>query len=172
MATGLAWGGYKYERRRISNHLKENDVENFVALTGDLHAYLAGYLQVNYEDSTRDPSVNPLADPDNRVGIELMAPAVTSINLSDQVPVETTSAHIEATEAAIKATNPHVDLFDGYRWGYSVVEIMSRDCLYLAYSVDKLDGSPDAEKELVAVRRVPEGENRLEEHDNIESSIR
>lgn len=63
---------------------------------------------------------------------------------------------------AVRSENRHLDLFDPYKWGYAVVELTDDACTYRAYSVDRLDDSPDAEKELVAVRRVPEGEVVIE----------
>lgn len=157
-----AWGGFEHERNAIATRIRDAGVDNFVALTGDLHAYLAGYMQVSYENPSEDPSTNPLADPANRVGVELMTPAITSINLTDQFPGDPQPGQDEATETAVQSENRHLDLFDPYKWGYSVVEFTDDACTYRAYSVDRLDDSPDAEKEPVAIRRVPEGEVAIE----------
>jgi alkaline phosphatase D len=43
------------------------------------------------------------------------------------------------------------------------VEFTREDCVWTAYSVDKTENSMDAERELVARYRVPEGEVELQD---------
>lgn len=42
------WDGYDAERRDLMAHLKTNSVKNVVALTGDLHSFLAGTVSDDY----------------------------------------------------------------------------------------------------------------------------
>jgi alkaline phosphatase D len=59
--------------------------------------------------------------------------------------------------------NPHIEFFDSHNWGYSVLEFTPEECTYAAYSVDKTDNSPDADRELLVAYRVPEGVVDLED---------
>lgn len=68
------------------------DVENFITLTGDMHSYLTGYQRVDpkgYKDLLTIPFPNSaFADCQSRrsaVGIELMTPGVTSVNIAEKI---------------------------------------------------------------------------------------
>jgi alkaline phosphatase D len=45
------WDGYNAERKDLMKHLKDNNIKNVVALTGDLHAFLAGTVNDDYQAS-------------------------------------------------------------------------------------------------------------------------
>ncbi|WP_129116453.1 alkaline phosphatase D family protein [Halegenticoccus tardaugens] len=155
-----AWDGFEHERRHIMGELDRNGVENFVALTGDMHSYVAGYLQHDYE------TLAPLQE---RLGVEFMTPAVTSANLKEVLGLPGGRAEEEAIEATVRSQNPHVEFFNSHRWGYSVVEFTPDDCTYRAYSVDKSVDAADAPRELLRVLRVPSGEYEI--HDETDDPL-
>ena len=68
------WDGYQQERNTILNAVKHGDIKNFVALTGDLHTFLAGYLKTEFS--------NPF---ESHVGIELMVGSITSANFAEEI---------------------------------------------------------------------------------------
>ena len=45
------WDGFDAERQDLMNFLKSNNIENVVALTGDIHAFYAGDVRDNYRAS-------------------------------------------------------------------------------------------------------------------------
>jgi len=160
-----AWDGYRTERRGILSGFDEAGVENLLALTGDMHSYLAGYLLGDYGfgsdgGGSSGDSESPSEDAD-RVGIELMAPAISSDNLveSGQLP------DTEAVVAGLQAVNPHVEWFDSDHWGYATVKITRDEAVYSAYAVDRERDSADAPKRLLRRYRVPSGSIELERVD-------
>jgi len=43
------WDGYNSERKALMRHLRENGIGNVVALTGDIHAFLAGTVSDDFD---------------------------------------------------------------------------------------------------------------------------
>ena len=174
------WDGYGDERRLITATLAASDVSNFVTLTGDMHCYVAGYQQTEYRDALSGLLDGVLSDDDanadgpmidSRAGVEFMTPAMTSVTIAEAVgasdgPVRNLTRRL--LRWAVRAQNPHIRFFDSHHWGYSVVEFTPDDCTYTAYSVDKTVNSPDAEKDVVAALRVPEGRVEIEERDELD----
>jgi hypothetical protein len=60
------WDGYQYKRQQIISALKQADVDNFVAITGDLHSFTAGYLYENFDSLNNAPE--PAPDPPSAPG--------------------------------------------------------------------------------------------------------
>jgi alkaline phosphatase D len=150
-----SWDGFQYERWELMQFLKDEDPDNFVALTGDLHASLAGYMKEGYGE------IDWQWDYD-RVGVELMTPAVTSVNAADVIDFPG-SWDEDALEWITKDQNEHMQYVNWYQQGYSVVEFTPEETRYTVYGVDKEVDSADADREVLADYRVPEGEIELEE---------
>jgi alkaline phosphatase D len=157
------WDGYTRERMQITERIGAADVDNFVTLTGDMHAYVAAYQQTSYPG--RVGGGEGVAQGD-RIGVEFMTPAITSLNVAEALHL-TRGWRKRLTEPIlswlIPLMNPHFDFFDAHNWGYSVVEFTPDDCTYVGYAVDKTVNSPDAEREVVVAYRVPDGAVELEE---------
>jgi alkaline phosphatase D len=162
-----AWDGYSGERSAILQQFAEHGMRNLVALTGDLHCYMAAYLKTDYNRRSNLPGRN-------LVGVEFMTPAVTSSTLidfllaalepADRVALQTAEARQPSRfyfENLAKATNPHIHFFNGQAWGYSIVEFTPRDCTYSAYSVDTSVNSATAAKRLIRQIRVPVNQVRM-----------
>ncbi len=49
------WDGYNAERKVLMQHLKAGSIKNVVALTGDLHAFVAGTVMDDYNATTPTP---------------------------------------------------------------------------------------------------------------------
>ncbi|MBI1348294.1 phosphodiesterase [bacterium] len=156
-----AWDGFEAERQLLLQTIGAAGVENFVALTGDFHCYIASYLKVDYSKRSNRPGKN-------LVGVEFMTPAVTSSTFIDYILSFLPTPDVEALQAddaanpsrfyfenVVKATNPHIHFFDSQEWGYSIVEFTPRDVTYSAYSVDKSVNSFTADKRLIRQLRVP-----------------
>ena len=159
------WDGYMRERDRLSTALDALDVENFVTLTGDMHCYVAGYKQTEYRDAVEILLRGRVPESD-RIGVEFMTPALTSLNLAEALGLTRTPL-AGPTERLVRwlvtTMNPHIEFFDSHHWGYSVVEFTQADCTYRAYSVDKTENSANADRRLVTAQRVPRGRVHLED---------
>ncbi|MFC7133421.1 MULTISPECIES: alkaline phosphatase D family protein [Salinibaculum] len=157
------WDGYTRERQRISEAVAEAEVDNYVTLTGDMHCYVAGYNQTSYPG--RVTGGEGVAQGE-RIGVEFMTPATTSLNAAEALHL-TRGLRGKLTEPLLSklvtAMNPHIEFFDSHNWGYSVVEFTRDECTYVAYAVDKTVDSPDADRDVVAAYRVPEGVVNLDD---------
>lgn len=49
------WDGYDAERKDLMAHLKSNNIRNVVAVTGDLHSFVAGQVMDDYNAATPQP---------------------------------------------------------------------------------------------------------------------
>ncbi|MFC7026433.1 alkaline phosphatase D family protein [Halomicroarcula sp. GCM10025710] len=133
-----AWDAFPEERERILDSAEEGDAA-FVALTGDMHSTLTGYVERDGE----------------RVGVEFMTPAVTSRNLSDLLSLPDDREVRKLIADYVKDENPHVEFFDSHRWGYAVVEFTTDACTFSAYAVDRSANSADASRRLLTRYRCP-----------------
>lgn len=52
---GDAWDGYITERNELMTYLRDQNVDNVVVLTGDIHAHFAGIVHHNYAAQTPTP---------------------------------------------------------------------------------------------------------------------
>lgn len=64
------WDGYPAERANLLSSLALSGVKNLVAITGNIHNFIAGYLKTDFDD---------LFTP--TVGVELVVDSVTPANL-------------------------------------------------------------------------------------------
>jgi alkaline phosphatase D len=120
------WDGYPEERAEILAAIEAAGVKNFVALSGDAHLFMAGYLKSDFNDANSAP-----------MGVELMVGAVSSGNYLDAgvdapAPASTPPAARRAAEAGLPmdtleplvlAYNPNMVFWNGSTWGYGVLTI-------------------------------------------------
>jgi hypothetical protein len=98
-----SWDGYPAERERVFAALRDADGAA-ATLTGDLHSTVVGN---QWLDGTC-------------VGIEVMTPAVTSVNVAEAVNLDE-GLRGRLTRPllarAVEAANPHIDRFDSHATG-------------------------------------------------------
>ncbi len=115
------WDGYQQERNLILNTVKHGKVKNFVAITGDLHTFLAGYLKTDFD--------NPF---ESAVGVELMVGSISSANFEEDIEstLDLPSAPVPAKhmgvasnllDPVIRAANPHIKYWDSSTHGYGIL---------------------------------------------------
>lgn len=144
-----SWAGYETERESIARDLAA--AGDAVALTGDLHSYAAGYLRPTYDrDSADDP-----------VGVEFVAPAVSSANLQETLDLPEGALAASLVERAVRDQNPHFEFFDSHHWGYATVEFTPDSATYTAYDVDKSVPAERAGRRRLAQYSAPVGRTEL-----------
>lgn len=170
-----AWDGYQHERNEIMGRLTHAGVDNFVAFTGDMHTSLVSYLLNDWE-STANRS--PIPPADERVGIELMTPAISSNSgtsdfwsAGEEVTEESASDALtnETRVETVLEENPHVEFFDAKYNGYSVAEFTPERCTWTTYAVDDLVDDPDAARDVLRKYEIPEGRVELDEREATDS---
>ncbi len=128
------WDGYGKERQAILRAIGNAGVDNFVALTGDLHTFLAGYLRPTFDESLSSP-----------VGIELMVGSISSANLAEGIesavdlpscplPAQEFGVPPNALEPLIRANNPHIEFWDSSTHGYALLTLTATQltCVFKA----------------------------------------
>ena len=163
------WDGYEHERREIVGRLTQEGVGNFVTLTGDMHNYMVSYVLNDWESVENR---TPIPREEELVGVELMAPALSSDSdpsnfwgRENPTAVESESPALTADrhQEVILEENPHMAWFDSQYNGYALAEFTPEDCTWEAYAVDDTVDEPNARRTLLRKYRVPEGEVDLTE---------
>lgn len=119
------WDGYEPARDRFLDAAATGNVENLVVLTGDVHASMAF-------DLARDPNNPASYVPGTGLGsegVEFVTPSISSggdpANPADEVddPEALIEALITRGSEGLRATNPHLKLFDANRNGYLLLTV-------------------------------------------------
>ncbi len=130
------WDGYQAERNLILNTVKHGNIKNFIALTGDLHTFLAGYLKTDFD--------NPFESP---VGVELMVGSITSANFAEEInsviplassplPAKQMGVPAVAVADVLTAANPWIKFFNSSTHGYAILTLTPAQltCVFKAVS--------------------------------------
>jgi alkaline phosphatase D len=134
-----AWDGYGYERKQILDHILDNNVQNVVAVTGDIHTFFAGTAY-----TTGDEATGRAAFP------EFVGGSATSTGLPEATGLP------PSTLAALAAVNPHINFYDFVKRGYGVIEIGPSESVCELKSVDALHQGASTPT-TIAKFRVPLG---------------
>jgi alkaline phosphatase D len=156
------WDGYGKERQSLLNTIKTAGVNNFVALTGDLHTFLAGYLKPTFDDLFASP-----------MGVEFMVGSVTSANLAEGIesavdlpscplPAKQFRVPPNALEPLIRFNNPHIQYWDSSTHGYALLAVTSAQlvCTYKAVTTVR---APTAGIVTLRTFAVPAGKVQLKQ---------
>lgn len=116
------WDGYPAERANILSNIGIYGVKNFIAITGDIHSFIAGYLKPDFDDASEP------------VGVELVVGSISSANLIElalsQVPLPSAPLPVPiptppgvGVESLLMASNPHMKFFNSSTHGYCVMDV-------------------------------------------------
>ncbi|PSL41447.1 phosphodiesterase/alkaline phosphatase D-like protein [Planomicrobium soli] len=178
-----AWDGFTAERDMIAKKIASENIQNFIALTGDFHTFEASYLQTDY--SSQDKA--------SKFGVELMVGSVTSLNphehiqhptqkflgrlknASGSVPVapavelvseiapdkgqenkNVRNITFRTLEKIMKRYNPWIKLLDGTSHGYAVLELYNTKAIWKAYGIKTIE-THSTEKSLLFQCEIPNG---------------
>ncbi len=98
------WDGYPAERRRVYDYIMNNNIQNVVVLTGDIHTAWSGDLPYdNYDPATGA----------NSVGVEFVCASITSQN----------AVNIPGGSSIIQAVNPHIKYVNLVEHGYFILDV-------------------------------------------------
>lgn len=120
--TNSTWDGYPAERREIYEFMRDNDINNNIALSGDMHTYL-------FYDMVENPW-NPLLYNVGEgggfpVGAEFVPGSISRGNMDEKlsasgIPVSPSFADL--VESLIKTLNPHNVYMDFVNHGYGILD--------------------------------------------------
>jgi alkaline phosphatase D len=150
------WDGYPKEREALLNVIKGAGVKNLVALTGDLHTFLAGYLKPNFDNIFSAP-----------MGVELMVGSISSANLAEDIqssvdlpscplPAKQFGVPPNALEPLIRLNNPHIQYWNSSTHGYGVLHITPQQFICTFKAVTSVR-SPSASLITLRTFTIPSG---------------
>jgi alkaline phosphatase D len=114
------WDGYNYEREQLLNYVVNNNVNNFVVLTGDIHTSWVNNIPMsNYDNSNCTGSA----------GVEFVVTSVTSTSfISFNIP-----------SFLITSSNPHNQYFNTAERGYGILDVNKQRTQFDFYYMDDIE---------------------------------
>lgn len=102
------WDGYETERTKLYNFIMDNNIQNVVVLTGDIHTTWACDLPMaGYNAQTGA----------NSAGVEFVTTSITSGNASFLAAIENLGSGL------VTSQNPHIKFVNLTRHGYTILDV-------------------------------------------------
>ncbi len=113
------WDGYAYERQQLLDHVVNNNIENFVVLTGDIHtSWVNDIPHNNYNGSNCTGSA----------GVEFVVTSVTS-----------PGSPIGVTDFIIQTSNSHNQYFELTEHGYGILDVNKQRTQFDFYYLNDIE---------------------------------
>jgi len=119
VADPNAWDGFQAERERFLTFLKDNEIDNNIVLSGDIHLSIAADLVIDPKDSI---AYNPITG-EGAVGVEFVPGSVTRGNVDETVGIPPTSTSLDFLIDLSFEGNPHHEYLELYQHGYGLLNI-------------------------------------------------
>lgn len=140
------WNGYAHNRKLILDTVKDNNIQNFVVLSGDWHTGMAfDIVTTPFTQNTYNPTTGA-----GSLGVEIVSPAVSS------------GVYKDGGSTNAKLSNPHIRFHDDTHNGYVILEFTPEYCqsdFKLLNSLKKDDGTVTS-----ISLRTQSGKNHLTQH--------
>lgn len=115
------WDGYRSERAEILGKLEAAGVKNLLVLTGDIHAFFASEIHVDFDA----PTEKPFAVEYVTAGISSVSlPALVDKQIPSDSPLRPVADYfIDGADAALLSTNSHLRYSDTDAYGFAIVDL-------------------------------------------------
>ena len=143
------WDGYPAERKKIIQHIKTQQINNVLILTGDIHTAYAAEVADPVNDTANGYALLPNYNPATAAGaeaVEFVTPSITSANFDERIPpwaAAILEQQFNSPLANGNVPNPHVKYVDLDRHGGIILTIDSTqaqaDYYYAATILSALD---------------------------------
>ncbi|PHR65803.1 alkaline phosphatase D family protein [Alcanivorax sp.] len=143
------WDGYAADRLKILNHIDDNDIDNVVILTGDIHTSWASEIYRNPGTLLGDLF-------DKALAAEFVTPAVTSPGFPEGVA--------ELAGVVIPVANPHIRYVEAKSRGFILVDVTRQRAqgeFYYAQSIESYDLRGQINTAKTKVVTVKSGDSRI-----------
>lgn len=148
------WDGYPVERQKIIDAIRENNIDDFLVVTGDFHSSMA--LEV-YEDPLDLSGYQADKDP-GVLGAEFVVHSITSANLDESFSEEQVAEIKTAYQQP--PHNPHVKYTNFKDHGYFLLHLNRREALAQWVYMDKIN-QPTSPQQIKQQFLVRTGSGRL-----------
>lgn len=152
------WEGYPVERDSVIRFIQDEQLDNVVVLTGDVHVSFAF-------DITPTPSDTASYDPATGMGsiaVEMVAPSITSDSWGDYLGAGTT----DLFDTVLGASNPHIKYKELYSHGYFILDVTTEKTQGDWFYVDAIKTPSPLEHHAYSLYTL-NGENFLREASEI-----
>jgi len=149
------WDGYTADRKRLYDHILNNNIQNIIVLTGDIHTAWANDLP--YDPGTYRPNTGA-----GSVAVEFVCTSVTSSSSPILIP--------SWAYDIIKAILPYIKFSELYKKGYSLLDLQSEKASNAFYFVNSI-AEPDPQEEFSEEWCVNAGERRLKKCTEVLSNM-
>lgn len=146
-----SWDGFMAERDTVLSFVQENDIDNFMVISGDVHMSF-------FMDLSRDPRNTSVYDAntgDGALGVEFIPTSVSRGNFDEAGVIETIADIASELSAGI---NPHHQFTNFIDHGYGIVRVSPDTLTAQVWYSDKLQITDD---ETLGMEMIMlDGENR------------
>lgn len=142
------WQGYPGSRDRFMTLLRDQQIDNVVVLTGDIHSGWGSDLTLD----PNNPEVYDRATGKGSVGVELVTSSVTSPGFPPGIDA--------VVEAALKE-NPHIFYSNVTQRGFMILDLSSARAQAAWYVYDSVADPDGGVRSLDAVYETADGQNHL-----------
>jgi len=144
------WDGYPASRNRVLKHLRQNEINNTIILTGDIHSSWAMDITENpYSPTDYDAQTGQ-----GSVAVEFVTPAVTSPALEDEATADQTALFVQST-------NPHMKYVDLFHRGYVLLDITHERTQAEWYHAETITQKDNTNAVYAAAFKVEDASNHL-----------
>lgn len=144
-----AWDGYAVERDGIVSHLKKNEIDDVVFVTGDTHTSWAFEIPADLSTYSLDGE---------SIGVEFGTTSITSGNWNEG---DRTDEEVITGEKIVQASNTHLKYMNARDHGYITLRINQNTVKADYYFVDDLKDINSGEK-LAKSITVKHGSNKID----------
>ncbi|MFC3678980.1 alkaline phosphatase D family protein [Bacterioplanoides pacificum] len=147
------WDGYTSTRRRLFNHLENNNIDNFIVLTGDIHStWVADLAQDPFDRAKYNGSTG-----DGALGVEFVTPSVTSPALPPVIG--------DIAASALKSSSPHLKYCDMVHHGFFILDVTEQRAQADWYFVNTIEKKSTAHYHQVSYK-TDNGSRRVSKADS------
>ena len=126
-----SWDGYPAERKALLSGLRNNQVNNVVFVTGDIHSTWISDLPIEKNDSIYEPATGK-----GSTAVEFVTPSITSANINELLNVPPGSFQTQFLILQAKALNPHIKDVELDNHGYAIIDLTDSKAQTDWYFVD------------------------------------
>lgn len=122
-----SWDGYTSTRKRLFEHVRDNKIDNFVVLTGDIHStWVADLCPDPYDLKQYNRFTG-----EGAIGVEFVTPSITSPALPPVIG--------DIAAAAFVANSPHLKYCDMVRNGFFILDVTKEKAQADWYFIDTIE---------------------------------
>lgn len=117
------WDGYTVDRKKLFDIILNNNIQNVIVLTGDIHTAWA--MDLPYKTANYNPATGA-----GSVGVEFVCTSITT--QSSPVP-------LDPVYDLIKTLLPHIKYVDLYKKGFGILDLTEAQAQGNFFSVSRID---------------------------------